>query len=70
MAVIPEEDDNTCSVYRGDREWHDGPGYYYVDDDYPDEGSCGAFATLEECIAHARAVGYVPTYRDGVAVEL
>jgi len=34
----------------GDKTWHDGPGWYYVFDDYPDEGSCGAFETL----THAR----------------
>ncbi len=35
-------------------EAHDGPGFYYVEDEYPDEGSCGAFATLSEAIEHAR----------------
>lgn len=37
----------------GDATWHDGPGWYYTIDDYPDEGSCGAFATRQEAAAHA-----------------
>jgi hypothetical protein len=32
---------------------HDGPGWYYWDTDYPDEGSVGAFESKEECVAHA-----------------
>ena len=33
---------------------HDGPGWYYIYDEYPDEGSCGAFSTREEAVKHAR----------------
>lgn len=39
----------------GDETWHDGPGWYYIYTEYPDEGSCGAFATRDEAEAHARA---------------
>lgn len=38
--------------------WHDGPGWYYWDDEYRDEGSVGAFATREECESHAAEAGY------------
>lgn len=37
---------------------HDGPGWYYWDDEYRDEGSVGAFLLREEAEAHARAAGY------------
>ena len=40
----------------GDSTWHDGPGWYYTIDDYPDEGSCGAFATREDAVAHAAGI--------------
>lgn len=49
----------TCTVHH----WvtaHDGPGFYYVDDEYDDEGSCGAFATLDEACDHARVADYEP----------
>lgn len=42
----------------GDESSHSGPGWYYYDAEYPDEGSCGAFETREEAIAHAREAGY------------
>ena len=48
--------DDRFQVVKGDATWHDGPGWYYVDVEYPDEGSCGAFATKEAAIAHAREV--------------
>ncbi len=51
----------TATLRLGDGTWHDGPGWYYVDDEYPDEGSCGAFATAEQAADHARAAGYQVT---------
>lgn len=33
--------------------WHDGPGWYYWDEEYTDEGVCGAFETLKEAEEHA-----------------
>ena len=56
-----DDDDNkeTATVYYGNETWHDGPGWYYVLDEYPDEGSCGAFATKGEAIAHAARAGIV-----------
>lgn len=56
-SATPDDDAETATVHLGDASWHDGAGWYYVDDEYPD-GSCGAFATKEEAIAHARASGY------------
>lgn len=32
---------------------HDGPGWYYWDTDYPDEGSVGAFNSKEDAVRHA-----------------
>lgn len=46
-------------VLVGDESYHAGPGWYYYDAEYPDEGSCGAFETREEAIAHAEEAGYV-----------
>ena len=45
-------------VMYGDAAWHDGPGWYYVDDEYHDEGSCGAFATRDKAVEHAKEAGY------------
>lgn len=50
--------DSPVSVHEGDASWHDGPGWYYTLDDYPDEGSCGAFETRALAIAHAAGCGY------------
>ena len=32
-------------------DWHDGAGYYLILDEYPEEGSCGAFRTRAEAVA-------------------
>ena len=45
-------------IYKGDDSWHDGAGWYWVDDEYPYEGSCGAFHTVKEAESHARMCGY------------
>jgi hypothetical protein len=47
------------SVVEGDATWHDGPGWYYTYDEYPDEGSCGAFATQVDAVTHAALTGCV-----------
>ena len=39
--------------HHGDGEWHDGCGWYWVDREYPDEGSHGAFLTYVEAFSHA-----------------
>jgi hypothetical protein len=57
--AMTDDEPETATLYLGDSTWHDGPGWYYVIDDYPDEGSCGSFATKEESIAHAKRNGYV-----------
>jgi hypothetical protein len=41
-------------------KWHDGPGWYYWEEEYPEEGSVGAFETRDEAMDHARESG-VPT---------
>lgn len=48
----------TCTLYLGDNTWHDGPGWYFVDDEYPDEGSWGAFETRRQATRAARRTGY------------
>jgi hypothetical protein len=52
------EDQPVALVEFGDAGWHSGPGWYYWDDEYPDEGSVGVFQTREEAEAHAREAGY------------
>lgn len=47
-----------ATLYIGDETWHDGPGWYYVSDEYPDEGSHGAFTTEAEARAHAESSDY------------
>lgn len=37
---------------------HDGPGWYYWDENYPDDGSCGAFESFEEAARHAATAYY------------
>lgn len=54
----------SATIHLGDETWHDGPGWYYLDDEYPDEGSVGAFATREEAEAHAKQCGYLMTPMD------
>jgi len=39
-------------------QWLDGNGWYYVSEDYPDEGSVGAFLTREKAVAHGEAAEY------------
>lgn len=51
----------TATLHLGDCCWHSGPGWYYTIDDYPDEGSCGEFATELEATEHARECGLEPT---------
>ncbi len=36
---------------------HDGDGWYYWEEEYPEEGSVGAFPTREEAIGHAEECG-------------
>ena len=50
-------------VMEGDETWHDGPGWYYVDDEYRDEGCCGAFESYEAAADHAREAGYYVSTR-------
>lgn len=58
MIRPDEREDSTCTLHVGDPEWHDGAGWYYIDDEYPEEGSCGAFDTWEQAADHAQSCGY------------
>lgn len=53
----------TVSLHEGDATWHDGPGWYYTVDEYPDEGSCGAFPSRILAEQHAAMQGYTATIR-------
>lgn len=56
--MTTDDGPGTVTLHVGDETWHDGPGWYYVIDDYPDDGSCGAFVTRESAVAHAEECGY------------
>lgn len=49
---LPDFDDPAPAILTHSTSGHDGPGWYYWSEEYPDEGSCGAFETREEAIAH------------------
>lgn len=54
-----ESDPQVARLYRGDDTWHDGAGWYWFDDEYPeDSGAVGAFHTLKEAECHANMCGY------------
>jgi hypothetical protein len=36
------------------------PGYYFHDDEYPDEGAAGPFDSIDDAIEAAVEAGYVP----------
>ncbi len=54
----PASNAGTVTLREGDASWHDGPGWYYTIDDYPDEGSCGAFASRVLAEQHAEIAGH------------
>lgn len=62
----PDDDAGTVTLHEGDSSWHDGPGWYYTIDDYPDEGSCGAFASRTLAAQHARLSGHLVDDGEGV----
>jgi hypothetical protein len=49
-------------------DFHDGPGWYFWYEDYPDEGSVGAFATRKEAYDYAKACEDPPSVTDGCEV--
>ncbi len=54
-----EEDELPVAIIvKWGEEAHDGPGWYYYDEEYKDEGSIGSFDTREEAVADAKAAGY------------
>ena len=60
-ASVADLFESTVTLHYGDASWHDGVGWYYVIDEYPDEGSCGAFTFKQDAIAHAERDGYLVT---------
>lgn len=52
------KDENYTATITYYEDAHDGPGWYYIDDVYPDEGSVGAFNSCSEAAEHAEATGY------------
>lgn len=61
IDVLEDLPAGSVTIREGDATWHDGPGWYYTIDDYPDEGSCGAFASRVLAEQHARAAGHTVT---------
>lgn len=56
---MADDEKPTCTIVQGWLFWHAGAGWYWMDDEYPeDSGYVGAFKTREECVDHARACGY------------
>lgn len=45
--------DNMVKYRFEEGDFHDGPGWYYWDNEYRDEGSCGAFRNYREAYDHA-----------------
>ncbi|MCZ6870528.1 MAG: hypothetical protein O7G84_13585 [Gammaproteobacteria bacterium] len=61
----------TVTLYWGNDAWHDGPGWYYIDDEYP-EDSCGAFRWWGQAADHAASSEYArptPTAKMLAAAE-
>lgn len=54
---IPD-DQRTTVTFGWFADGHDGDGWYYWEDEYPEEGSTGAFGTKAEAVAHAKDAGY------------
>lgn len=48
----------TIAVVKWYDDTGDGPGWYYYDEEYQDEGVIGKFASREEAEEHAYAAGY------------
>lgn len=57
------------TFHEGDAEWHDGTGWYYTINDYPDEGSCGAFEKFSEAMDHAEESMFDDLPKKSVCLE-
>lgn len=55
VASNPEESEADVFYANGG---HDGPGWYYWDSEYPEEGSIGTFESFEEAARHAATAYY------------
>ena len=58
QAATPVDELAFVEIEIFDDSSHSGPGWYYWDREYSDEGSCGPFDTREAALEHARAAGY------------
>jgi hypothetical protein len=56
------EDIATAIVKWFNSNAYDGRGWYYYDEEYPEEGSVGSFKTREEAENHALKTGYEVNY--------
>ncbi len=64
--ISSTEEQPTCTIYWYGDDAHDGPGWYYVDDEYPEEGSVGSFLTWQGAADHATKADYA---RPTAAIE-
>jgi hypothetical protein len=67
MSRQPEIDQPTATLYHVHVDaawgWHDDAGWYYVDDEYPeDSGAVGSFPTEKDARSHAETA-WSPPYR-------
>ncbi len=53
---VPEDHD--VAIIRHGLDGHAGPGWYVWSEEYPDEGSVGAFASIVEAQKFATENGY------------
>lgn len=59
MSPLLANSDSAKAVVVYTTNGHDGSGWYYYDSEYPDEGSIGAFTSVESATEHAEEAGYV-----------
>lgn len=59
-----DEDKSTATIHEATAadaaRWHGGAGFYWVDDEYPeDSGAVGPFVSFAEAKAHVESGGYI-----------
>jgi hypothetical protein len=62
-AAMKDQDERAIALLKhvdgpASKQWHGGPGWYYWDESYPDEGSVGPFKTEAEARVHATQGDY------------
>ena len=58
------DDEHVYVLKRYGDNAHDGAGWYYYEEEYPNEGSTGSFDTPEEAKAHAALSGVTIVWAD------